>query len=122
MKRIRKYLGILGLYFLSLGLLFFTNPQHLRPVFLVVPLFVFFLAVFLSLVVLLGAVMSRRDRPLTRNNVIALAVITAFPVLLILLQSIGQLSVRDIITLVLIILILGFYVSKSAFGKWPAKH
>jgi peptidoglycan/LPS O-acetylase OafA/YrhL len=119
MKRTRKYLGIIVLYLISLGLLLFTNPQHTRPVFLIVPLLIFFAAIFLTLMTMLSGFARRRGRRPSRNSVIAAAIITALPVILILLQSIGQLSTRDVITLVLIILILGIYVSK--IGIWRAK-
>jgi hypothetical protein len=122
MKRLRKYLGIVGLYVLSFGVLLLTNPQHTRPVFLVLPLLIFFIAIFLTLLALLGAFARRRGRKLSRNSIIAVAVITAFPVLLILLQSIGQLSVRDVVTLILIIVVLGLYISKIRFWRGSPKH
>lgn len=118
----RKYLGIVALYVLSFGVLLFTNPQHTRPVLLVVPLLIFFLAIFLTLLALLGAFARRRGRKLSRNSVIVAAVLTALPVMLILLQSIGQLSVRDVITLLLIILVFGIYVSKIGFRRDAPKH
>jgi len=118
-KRLRKYVGIVVLYALSFGLLVFTNPERVSPILLVTPLLIFFFAVFLTLIAMVGGFLRQRNRKLSRGTVITIAVITALPVLLILLQSIGQLSARDVITLILIILVLGLYVSKVGFARSP---
>ena len=117
MKSVRKYFGILVLYLIAIGLLTLTNPQHINPVLLIVPLLIFFFAVFLTVIAVLRGVASRHHRTVSRTAIIITAALTALPVVLLLLQSIGQLSARDVITIVLLITVLSIYISKFGLGR-----
>ena len=121
MKLLKKYLGIALLYVISIGMLLLTNPQRISPVLLVVPLLIFFFALFLTLIAILRGMLRQRGKTLPRGVISFVAVLTGFPVLLILLQSIGQLSARDVITLVSIGVVLTIYVSKIGFRQ-ELKH
>jgi hypothetical protein len=122
MKRFRKYLGIAALYVVGLAIVLSTNPQRVSPLFLALPLLIFFVALFLTLLALMSSFARQRGHHLSRNMIVAASVTAAFPALLLLLQSIGELSLRDIITLILIIIVLGVYLSKIGFTKRPGSN
>lgn len=117
MKWLKKRVVILVLYAFGIGLLLFTSPKRISLVFLLTPLVLLYLAVFLSLKLAARQFVKEPGRRLSRRTTVLLALTLAFPVVLLLLQSIGQLSLRDVITLVLIMSLLGFYVTKVKFGR-----
>lgn len=57
------------------------------------------------------------ERKGDRKRISLAAVLSALPVILLALQSIGQLTLRDVVTLVILITLLGFYVSRLSFNK-----
>ena len=97
------------------GIVFLTNPQQLSPAWLAVPLILLFLAVFLSLKLTVERFGRQSNHGLTLRSRLALIILTSFPAMLLLLQSIGQLSLRDVITLSLIVVVLGVYIAKTGF-------
>ena len=112
----KKYIGLISLYVLSIGMLIFTNPQHVSPIFLALPLLFFALAVLKSVMSIKRRDFYKNKRSATRSkSVIFIAV--ALPTLILLLQSIGQLTLRDVITLGLIGIVLSFYVSKLGLSR-----
>ena len=89
-----------------------TNPDSLPLPLLTIP----FLLVFVALYLTVGRLLRRyfynlRDKPL-KGVAVALA---GLPVLLIILQSVGQLSIRDLLIIVGLILGLVFYFRKADF-------
>jgi hypothetical protein len=116
---IMKYKAKLGIWTGCLGLasllfLLITNPQNLSPVFLITPFVLLFLFIMLAGVYVRESVSKSDQLVLKKKNLLLVALASAYPVLLLLLQSIGQLSTRDVITLTLIVLISGFYISKTS--------
>lgn len=115
MKVNKKYITPIALYAVALGMILFTNPQTINPGLLAVPLLAFSLAFFLTMLQLARRWTSARHERLNGRTKFALITVAAFPALLLLLQSIGQLTLRDIITLIIILLLLSFYISRTNF-------
>lgn len=92
-----------------------TNPHNLPVLLLMVPFVLFFfgilLAVFrLSFVFVRGPMqVSARSKRLIYSFLIA-----GYPVALLLLQSIGQLTLRDVITLTLLCAVFALYVTRNS--------
>jgi uncharacterized membrane protein YhaH (DUF805 family) len=117
LKYIRKLAVVIIIFILGLILFTATNPQSAPAALLIVP-FIFLYVVFLFL---FNAVLRRNIRSLRDNNRrkrLAIAgTIAALPVIILALQSIGQLTTRDVVTLVILIVVLGFYVTRISFTK-----
>jgi hypothetical protein len=100
------------------GILFllFTNPKSMPSLFLIVPFILFFIANYLLVVVLLGLfdgdIPSERKKSSKTHPRLVAALISGFPTLLFILQSIGQLTARDTITTLVIFLLAYFYVAR----------
>lgn len=110
MNRSKHYAIVTGVMIVLLGLLFmFTNPEQLPSA----VLFLVFIGVYVALasgVIVLGSIVFRRDRqlfePKTRRTIWVFA---AVPVFFLLLQSIGQLTVRDVLlAFALVVLALAY--------------
>lgn len=89
-----------------------TSPTDAPALLLVVPFVALFALLFVGLLFLFehkGWPPARRFR----GAVVGAGV----PVVLLVLQSIGQLTVRDIFTIAAIFVILYFYLSRLSFGK-----
>ncbi len=113
MRYIRRIKFILPLYLIVVALLLFTNPQHLPLALLLLPLLVFFVALFLTIKMLMEHF--ARDNgasPTSKKQAVLAAIIAGFPVLCLLLKSVGQMSVRDFIILLVMFGLLGFYVNR----------
>lgn len=95
------------------GLIFFavTNPRDLPPVLLMFG-FAIILGVLYSGLRLAGRALGVQDklRPGQYKGLIFCG--TVLPVLLLALQSLGQLTVRDVVTLILLFAIGFFYLSR----------
>ncbi len=115
MKRITRRQGLIAaLYLASLIILLTTNPQSLPLIVLLIPLTLFFVAFFLTIRGLLIRGLKKRSDKLTTRQLTGLsAMIAGLPYLCILLQSVGQLSLRDFLLLVIFFGILWFYVRRS---------
>jgi hypothetical protein len=106
-------LSMLGGFGLAALILFsLTNPGHVPPAVLVVGFFVLF-GIFYSGLRLIGRVTGLQGR-LRRLQYNALLIGgAALPVILLALQSIGQLTIRDAVTLVIIFVAGYFYISRQ---------
>jgi low temperature requirement protein LtrA len=88
-------------------LLFGTNPRDVTSVVLVAPFVLIFSALFLSAAYFL------RVKGFTRRAAWAMATFIAMlPTLLLVLQSIGQLTIRDVATIVALFAIIYFYATR----------
>lgn len=88
-------------------LLLLTDPRQLPSVALMAPF------VFLFGIVSLTAASLLRDRMRGRSRRLRMAAaIGAFPVLLLVLQSLGQLTIRDSLAIIALFIIAYFYISK----------
>lgn len=116
MNTLQRLTGSLGLYFILVVFLFTTNPNDIPSFFLIVPFILLFIANFLIVLLILGALRANSGYAavrFTRPRVMAV-LIGGFPVLLLVLQSIGQLTVRDA-TIACIILVLTYvYVMRTS--------
>jgi hypothetical protein len=98
-----------------LGLLFFmlTNPSKLPPVALMIG-FAILAGIVYSLLRLLGQVAGLHERLSEGRYRLLLGAGTALPVLLLALQSLGQLTIRDAITLVILFAAGFLYIGRMA--------
>jgi hypothetical protein len=115
--RINQNVFKLGVMYVSIVIfLTATNPNKLPSVILVVPFMFFFLAFYASVMVVLASVRDRRRQTIIGMQVlrpkIVACLVAGFPVLLMVLQSIGQLTVKDVIMTAIICMISYFYVAK----------
>lgn len=109
--------GALVSLVLALLILISTNPQNLPAIFLLLPFVFFFLALFLAILAVNTYLSKNELTDSGSKNVFFSFLMAGYPTMLILLQSIGQLSVRDVITLTLICGLSAFYVTRSSFGE-----
>jgi drug/metabolite transporter (DMT)-like permease len=114
-KKIKNLLMFTCLY-LSLPLfIFFTNPQSLPLPLVILPVFLLFL-IFYSTVYLLINKRIKRANKLSRTRLILIsAIIAVVPVLLIVLASIQQFTLRDIILSAIIVISISWYLIKVDF-------
>ncbi|HUC88343.1 MAG TPA: hypothetical protein VMR95_04330 [Candidatus Binatia bacterium] len=124
MEIIKKNTKI-GLYaalvaILTVVYLLTTNPQTLSPVLLIIPFVLFFVLVSLSGAYIVSNV-TQSGQSLSRKRLFLIVLCSGYPVFLLLLQSVGQLSIRDFITLSLLLMVSGFYILKSNLGTLPDK-
>lgn len=90
-------------------LLFFTSPTELAIPILITP----FLLLFVSLFLILQIILERLARNSPHNARTAL-IVTCLPILLLALQSVGQLTLRDVLTVGLLFLVGYFYLHRAS--------
>ena len=113
-KLTRSQLAAIFLYSICLIILVTTNPQNLPVAVLLAPLALLFLALLLTVRWAVFKVGDSRNSKLSKKRLNSLAVMVAgFPFLCILLQSIGQFSVRDLAMLVVFFGVLWFYLART---------
>ena len=90
-------------------LLLVTDPHDVPSFLLIVPFILLFIIFFTLFSFLLGR------RGLARSKRITFSLLcTSVPILLLILQSIGQLTVRDVLTVGAVFLLSYFYISRAA--------
>ncbi len=109
-KDLRK-IALYALTYASLPLfLMLTSPRDLPIVALLVPFLLFFIILFFTFTILIRVFSSGVT---VRKRRITAGAMAMFPVLLLLLQSIGQLSLRDVTIVIALMTIIVFYVMRS---------
>lgn len=103
-KTIGSCLGLLAV------LVFTTQPTRLPSVMLIVP----FLLIFVVLSLTIALAIGWRHGGVGLKAIRAGCLGAALPVLLLVLQSVGQLTVRDSLTLCVLFGIIYFYMSKMS--------
>lgn len=88
-------------------LLFTTDPQRLPSVLLIAPFVLLFVAIASGTPAMLGAY-GRAGQNATRIG----AAVAATPVLLLVLQSLGQLTIRDVLAMLVLFGVTYFYTSR----------
>lgn len=126
MSKAKQLLRIFILFFIGIVFLLTTNPKNIASILLIVPFVFFFFSIFFAVLLLFeGFNNDAGKKNIFRKRVMRprlVAVLTAgFPILLLILQSIGQLTVRDTITACVIFLLAYFYIAKSA-PVTPYRH
>lgn len=121
-SRLGHFFGLgrlLLLYVALIAFLMFTNPANLPSVMIILPFAGLFCAIYFSAVECwrpsgrIGKNNTASRHRLARPRATA-AFVAGLPVLLLVLQSIGQLTVWDVLTAAAIFVIAYFYVSKSS--------
>lgn len=115
---------LIGLYVVTALFLMTTDPFRLPSVFLIIPFALLFCCLYFTILVVVHFFRSGEDETvvglkLRRPRLLA-AVVAGFPVLLLVLQSIVQLTVWDAIITLVIFLLVYTYVSRSnvtLFGR-----
>lgn len=116
MKKTHKIgVGALILYAAGSLILVSTNPQQLSPILLLVPFLIFFGALLVT-AVYVEMLFTKRNW-VNKKSLLEAAMIAGFPMFLLLLQSVGQLSIRDILTLVLLLGFFVFYIVRTRSGS-----
>jgi hypothetical protein len=106
MKRFVLYM--IGMLLLLVAVLCGTDPRRMPSFMLIVP----FVGLFMLLIGGISFVLRRRG--LSRSKSIRMASFLAgLPIILLVLQSIGQLTPRDVITILALFVISYFYVSRA---------
>lgn len=116
--RTLRIVGVLGLTVL---LMMTTDPRQVPAVLLTVPfagLFLFIYLVVREVLRFLQPVESVSGTQLTHRPRLLSAVIAAFPVLLLVLQSIMELNRWDVLIALVIFILAYVFVSR---GAWPAR-
>lgn len=112
-----KPVRLAGLYVLTALFLMLTNPSQLPSVFLIVPFAAIFACLYLTIMAVVHFFRSEEDETVAglkvRRPRLLAAVIAGFPVLLLILQSIVQLTIWDVIITLVIFLLVYMYVSRS---------
>jgi hypothetical protein len=106
MKRTVRVIAIAGLSLLTL--LGTTQPAKLPSVILIVP----FILMFAILALTIALLVAWRHENMTVKAIRFGCMAALLPILLLVLQSVGQLTLRDGLTLVALFVITYFYMSK----------
>lgn len=116
-KKITKIILLVVLY-MSLPLFIFsTNPQNLSIPFLILPVVLLFIIIYVSVYIgILKKIARARRISRTRMYVIS-GIIALVPVLIIVLASINQFTLRDIILSSVIVIFVSWYLLKVDFLK-----
>jgi len=101
---------VIGIVVFGCLLLFTTNPQKMPLPVLIMPFVLIFVLLWLPLRMIL-----RYFYPFTAKRKISIfaALMAVFPVICLLLQSVGQFSSRDFITLIALFVVLWFYLNRA---------
>ena len=96
------------------GVLFLTtDPRRLPLAILVLPFAVFFVASLLLILAALFHFKGKGGAKAAQHATLKAVLVVSFVTLCLLLQSIGQLSVRDLAILLLIFGVVGFYLRRA---------
>lgn len=106
------------LILLIVGGIFFmiSNPRHVPPVVLIIGFLIIFGIVFFA-VRLTARVVGLRQKLSPGQYRTTIVCLAALPVVLLALQSIGQLTLRDIITILILFGVGYFYASRMSAGN-----
>ena len=112
-----KLIIVIILLLVLFTLFVLTNPQNSPALILITP----FIGIFVILFFLINGYMKARvkGQPIqVRKRATAMAALLSLvPVILAALASLGQLTLRDAITIVVLGLVLAFYISRFSFAK-----
>jgi hypothetical protein len=107
-----KHWPILCSYLAGFLILFLTDPKNLPLVLLLLPFALFFIAFMLSAKAIINYFGSKNSKTTRRKHNLFAAIIAAFPILLLLLQSTGRLSLADFILIIVLFAVLWFYAGR----------
>lgn len=110
-KHLQRYGLLLLLYISGPLFLLFTNPQNMPLPLLVLPFLWLFIALFTGSWWLL----QRRQGISRQQTILVSSLIAALPVLLAIFQSIHQLSIKDVLLSVGIVVLAALYMLRADF-------
>jgi hypothetical protein len=90
----------------------FTNPANLPVPFLIVPFLWLFVAIFMTVHIILESRLASIAR---KRRVVIAGVCATLPVLLLVFESIHQLSLKDFLITVALIVCVSFYMMRADF-------
>lgn len=112
-KRVRKYVGLAVLCLFGPLFILLTNPNNLPLPLLVVPFLWLFVTLFVGIRLLVG----RLQNVYGRKSVLIAGFGATLPVLLIIFQSIHQLSIRDVLLSLGLVAVAAVYMLRADFIK-----
>jgi hypothetical protein len=115
MKTIKKFTGPIAVTIVLLIILLSTNPQKLPAILLIVPFVLLFIIIYRISSIFLKYYFTVLSGKKNNKRSFFSGIIALVPVTILILQSIGQLTTRDVITLVILAGVGGFYVTKFSF-------
>ena len=110
-SNLRRHILVAGLYLLGPVFLLNTDPQKLPLPLLVLPFVWLFSVIFISTLL----VLSKRPSVTKKQRVMVAGIVASIPVLLIIFQSIHQLSLKDVLLSVSLVLLAAFYMLRADF-------
>lgn len=117
LKKARNILLILLLYISLPVILFLTNPQNLPVPLLILPIVLLFMIIFATVYFIFMRQLKRSGKISRTRLILISAIIAIVPVLLLVLASIRQFTVRDIILSIAIVISISWYLLKVDFLK-----
>jgi hypothetical protein len=117
-QKILRAAKILLPWMCTLLLFLLTSPSKLPSAVLILPFLLLFIAIYTTVIVVLHLLRGGEENKIvgmraSRPRLIA-GLIAGFPVILLVLQSIGQLTTWDVLTVVALFIVAYFYIIKSA--------
>ena len=107
-KTKKRLIILLGIYLVVLVFFISVNPEKLPLILLLLPFLLIFLVMYLSLIFVLDTFFKIKSQP---KRLIAFSV-SIMPVLLLIIQSITQLTLRDVLLSISIVVIVVWYTIK----------
>jgi uncharacterized protein YjeT (DUF2065 family) len=101
---------LIGLLFAAGFMLFTTNPDRVGPVGVTIFFFILF-GIFFTVFDYIWRITTKTQRQ-PRYNLYFIAVLAMLPTMLLALQSLSQLQIRDVGIVILLASIIIFYISK----------
>jgi hypothetical protein len=99
-------------------LLLFSNPSKLPSAVLIAPFILLFISIYVTVIEVMDLLRGGEQNKIVGMRAakprLVAALIACFPILLLVLQSIGQLTAWDILTAVAIFIVAYFYILKSS--------
>lgn len=117
-QKVLRVAKVLATWLCTVLLLIVTNPAKLPSILLIAPFLFLFVSIYLTVKEVLSLMRGGDQQKIvglraSRPRLIA-ALIAAFPVLLLVLQSIGQLTAWDVLTVVALFIVAYFYIIKTS--------
>jgi hypothetical protein len=113
-RRIYKILLLVLFYIFGPLFLAYTNPQQLPLPLILVPFIWLFVAIFIAVN---GLIKWRFSDLVHKRRTVIAGVCAALPVLLVVFESIHQLTIKDILIVVALVAITSFYILRADFLK-----
>jgi hypothetical protein len=108
--RRKQYAVVAGLLIAVILFILLTSPKTVPLALLAFPFFAIYVAIFL----LIKLVMTRKSSS-SKTIVITSGLIAAFPALLVIFQSIHQLTIKDVLIVFALVCVVAFYLARADF-------